>query len=49
MVFAMRLAIDPAYDMTKEQARELGQWATKNGPKPEWLDELENAKPAIQR
>lgn len=47
--FAMRLAIDPAYDMTKEQARELGQWATKNGPKPEWLDELENAKPALQR
>ena len=25
--------------MTKEQASELGAWATKDGPEPEWLHE----------
>jgi hypothetical protein len=36
--FAMRMAIDPACKMTKEQAAELAAWGAKDGPMPEWVD-----------
>ena len=44
--FAMRLAIDPACKMTKEQAKELGAWATKDGPMPEWIND-QDPKPTV--